>query len=295
MADEQPIIIKKIKKRGGHGAHGGAWKIAYADFVTAMMAFFLLMWLLANTTKEQKEGLAEYFSPSTASQSTSGAGQVLGGQSVSKEGTQAGSKVAITPAQTTAQPQQTKSDDDAAEDQKELDEKELKQRMAAREERMFDNTEKELRKEVQKDPELSKLYENLIIDRTPEGMRIQLVDSENRSMFAKGSTKMHKFARKMLKLIARVIDPLPNRLKIAGHTDARGYITANGYGNWELSADRANASRRVLRGAGLAADRFFEVTGKADTEPLFPDRPKAAPNRRISIILMREAPVLPPE
>jgi chemotaxis protein MotB len=290
MADNQPpIIIKKIKKGGGHGHHGGAWKLAYADFVTAMMAFFLLLWLLSATTEEQKEGIADYFAPTFASKSTNGSNGVLGGNSVTSDnGSQSSGSVVVTLASPSGSDNQPDTTPQAPNDDA------INKAIAEREEEMFKDAEKELTDAIQNTPDLKAFADNLIIDRTPEGMRIQIVDQNRRSMFPSGSAEPYPRTKQILQLVAKIIMKLPNRISIAGHTDSTPINNRPGYSNWELSSDRANASRRVLREAGLPATRIAEVKGLADTEPLFPEDPTLPSNRRISITLLREAPVLPP-
>ena len=290
MADNQPpIIIKKVKKGGEHGHHGGAWKLAYADFVTAMMAFFLLLWLLSATTEEQKEGIADYFAPTFASKSTSGANGVLGGNSItSDDGSQSSGSVVVTLASPSGNDNQTNTTPQTPDDEA------INKAIAEREEEMFKDAEKELTDAIQNTPDLKAFADNLIIDRTPEGMRIQIVDQNRRSMFPSGSAEPYPRTKQILQLVAKIIVKLPNRISIAGHTDSQPIANRPNYSNWELSSDRANASRRVLREAGVPVTRIAEVKGLADTEPLFPEDTTLPSNRRISITLLREAPVLPP-
>ena len=290
MADNQPpIIIKKVKKGGEHGHHGGAWKIAYADFVTAMMAFFLLLWLLSATTEEQKEGIADYFAPTFASKSTSGANGVLGGNSItSDDGSQSSGSVVVALASPSGSDNQTNTTPQTPDDEA------INKAIAEREEEMFKDAEKELTDAIQNTPDLKAFADNLIIDRTPEGMRIQIVDQNRRSMFPSGSAEPYPRTKQILQLVAKIIVKLPNRISIAGHTDSQPIANRPNYSNWELSSDRANASRRVLREAGVPVTRIAEVKGLADTEPLFPEDTTLPSNRRISITLLREAPVLPP-
>lgn len=289
MADQaQPIIIKKVKK-GGHGHHGGAWKVAYADFVTAMMAFFLLLWLLSATTEEQKKGIADYFSPTAPSTQTSGGGGVMGGTSVANDGAQSSGSVMLeNPFGMQPTPPQTASSSDATAQNP------VENLLAEREEERFRMAQQNLKTELRDIPELGSVDEHLIVDLTSDGMRIQLVDNGDQSMFEDGTAELRPFARHMLEKVAKVVMTLPNRIKVAGHTDSTPFRAGSDYGNWELSADRANASRRLLAQNDISAERFYEVTGKADTEPLFPEDPDMPANRRVSIVLMREAPVLPP-
>ncbi len=293
--NESTIIVKKIIKGGGH--HGGAWKVAYADFVTAMMAFFLLLWLLNVTTDEQKAGLADYFAPTVASQSTSGSGGLLGGTTMSPDGARISRTAPPTIVVELTPPKQRNPGDGEAESGtgSEIDEAELLNRIAERERQQFREAEEMLRQAIQEVPDLADLKKNLIVDNTPEGMRIQIVDQHKQSMFSSGSADMNPTTEKLMKTIADVVMRLPNRIAISGHTDSTPFRTANGYTNWELSSDRANASRRALIDAGLPPDRIASVSGKADTEPLIPEDPSLPSNRRISIVMLREAPVLPPD
>ena len=306
-----PVIIKKVKGGGHGGHHGGAWKVAYADFVTAMMAFFLLLWLLNVTTDVQKRGIADYFQPTISSKSASGAGGVLGGMTIGSPGSQSipMSQPNLQVAQPamrqpndgddgdnggTAGKDQDISDDaaaksDADKTSKPIDEAELQRQLAQREEKRFAAAEKALQDAMHEVPELAKLADSLLVDRTPEGLRIQLVDQDKLPMFPLGSAEPTDNARKLIALVTQVVQRLPNKISISGHTDATQYAPSGKYSNWELSADRANASRREFLGDGLSLERIARVTGLADTEPLVADNPAAPRNRRISVILLREA------
>ncbi|MBI1233106.1 MAG: flagellar motor protein MotB [Alphaproteobacteria bacterium] len=295
MAGDQPIVIKKVKKGGGHGHHGGAWKVAYADFVTAMMAFFLLMWLINTTTPEQRRGIADYFAPASVSPSTSGNGGVLGGTALGEDGAQGrGSSSVIQrlapDARRDNNTQENESPD--ASDGPQASTDAMASAMARREQAEFDAAEQSLRQAMQDMPEIAELSRQLLIDQTPEGLRIQLVDQEGRAMFRPGSAEPNDRAVVLLRAVAEIAQQLPNRLSISGHTDS-GPSPAADYTNWDLSADRANAARRILQSSGLADDRIAEVQGRAGTEPLYPDDPYLPGNRRLSIVLLREAPVLP--
>ena len=294
--DVAPIIIKKVKKGGHGGHHGGAWKVAYADFVTAMMAFFLLLWLLNATTDEQKHGIADYFSPASISKSTSGSGGVLGGTSLSSEGamTSTRSAVGVTvalPADDGEEIEEPK--DGEAELLAGMSEEELEEYLAEREEAQFADTEQTLRQAIQALPELQELAQHLEVDRTPEGLRIQIVDQAGRSMFPSGGAAMFEHTRKLLRQVAEAVARMPQQIAVKGHTDASPFVNDTGYSNWELSTDRANASRRALIAAGLPEARISSVTGRAAQEPLVPEDPFSPRNRRISIILLRAAPVPP--
>ena len=291
---ERPIIIKKIKK-GAHGHHGGAWKVAYADFVTAMMAFFLLMWLINTTSPEQKRGVADYFAPASVSETTSGAGGILGGTALGKEGSKsAGSSDVI---EELAPSSRNPNDGDAKEGGKAQSASEMAAEAAAeaeqkREDAAFASAAQSLRQALQDMPELAELSKNIIIDETPEGLRIQLVDQEGRSMFNQGAVQPNERAKLLLRAISKIVNQLPNRISLYGHTSA----SSNGARpetDWQLSAGRADASRKILQGVGVDADRVDLVSGKATSVPLYPDDPTLPGNRRIAIVLLREAPVLP--
>ncbi|MBI1198074.1 MAG: OmpA family protein [Phenylobacterium sp.] len=289
---DQPILIKKIKKGGGGGHHGGAWKVAYADFVTAMMAFFLLMWLINTTSPEQKRGIADYFAPASVSETSSGAGGILAGTALGSDGSKSSGSSAVI--EELAPSSQNPNDGDSSEGSKaqapadpDID-ADLK-----REEAAFHSAAQSLRQALQDMPELAELSKNIIIDETPEGMRIQLVDQEGRSMFAPNSVQPNDRAKLLLRAISKVINQLPNRISLYGHTSANS-DGSRPESDWQLSAGRANASRQVLQSAGVDADRIYQVSGKAGSEPLYPDDPTLPGNRRLAIVLLREAPVLPP-
>jgi len=282
----QPIIIKKIVKGGGH--HGGAWKVAYADFVTAMMAFFLLMWLLNATSEEQKKGISEYFNPTpmVVSSATAGAGGVMGGLSMSPVGAQATDLQPLvsieTPPQTNDTTKRKGSDVSSAKDE------ELKEEMRRREEKRFERTEQAIKQAIEEDPDLKEMAKNLIVDMTPEGLRIQIVDQEGDPMFPSGSAQMFEKTKKLIGKITNIITGMPNEISVRGHTDSTPYGAGANYTNWELSSDRANSSRRAMIEAGYPADRLNNTMGKADTEHLFADNPTDPRNRRISIILLKQ-------
>jgi chemotaxis protein MotB len=315
------IIVKKIKKGGHGGHHGGAWKVAYADFVTAMMAFFLLLWLLNVTTDVQKRGIADYFEPSLSVKSEhSGSGGILAGKAIGKpgamprdsvapsvampipaerqpdegdDGEEAGNPSKLEQADDPQQAEKTQPGDktDRADFAARLDkitEAAAAKSAAEREERQFAAAEFALRQAMQDIPDLQNLAENLVVDRTPEGLRIQIVDQDKTSMFALGSSEMAEPAKKLMALVTQVVQRLPNKLSVSGHTDATPFTRTGNYGNWELSADRANASRRALLAAGLPAERIARVVGLADRDPMVADEPNSPRNRRISMVLLHE-------
>jgi chemotaxis protein MotB len=291
-SNSRPIIIKRVKKVAA-GHHGGAWKVAYADFVTAMMAFFLLMWLINTSSPEQKRGIADYFAPASVSASTSGTGGILGGTALGIDGNMQKGSVAIQeqPAPTT--PSDAITDEDTLKSaSSEANQRVADEAMAQREASEFQQAEMSLRQALQDMPELAELSRNIIVDQTPEGLRIQLVDQEGRPMFEPGSAEPNDRARLVLQAASRIVQALPNRIIVSGHTDAAPNPDAAS-SNWELSAARANAARRAMATAGLSEDRISQVVGKAGSDPLFPDDPYQAANRRISIVLQRASSPLP--
>src|SRR5215475_4314460 len=288
----QPIIRKKKKRGGDDGHHGGAWKIAYADFVTAMMAFFLLMWLINVTSPEQKTGIAEYFNPITVSQTTAGSGGVLDGASISPPGplTSPTSEMRMQASLQLAPRSEAQSKTDVSSDKTNtnVNNNDLDKLVKEREQKQFKEVEEKLRKSIEAFPDLKALMDNLIIDQTQEGLRIQLVDRDDRPMFALGSAEPFDYTQKLLTLVTQAIADLPNKVSIKGHTDALPYASGKKYDNWDLSSERALASRRVMREAGLTEDRVEGVVGRADRDPLFPEDPKDPRNRRISIVLLHD-------
>jgi chemotaxis protein MotB len=287
--DGKIIIIKRIKK-GGHGHHGGAWKVAYADFVTAMMAFFLLLWLLNSVSEDTLSGISNYFTPIAASSNSSGAGGMLGGLTIGEGSQQSQSgSVAVVPlppptvgagGQDLTDPGEGPSRDPTEED--------IDEALRERQEAQFEQAADELEQLIQGIPELAELSESLLIDYTPEGLRIQIVDQDGLPLFPSGSAAMYGYTRQIISLVARVISKLPNEVSISGHTDATAFTDPSGYSNWELSADRALATRRVLEDFGIVEQRVAKVTGQAANEPLLEDDPTAPQNRRISIVLLRD-------
>jgi chemotaxis protein MotB len=275
----QPIILKRIKK-AAHGSHGGVWKLAYADFVTAMMAFFLLLWLLNSVTQEQLQGISNYFAPVTTSRSQTGSGQVLGGKTVGDPGAAESPTSRATVTQDLPPPKVgtgAEAGEGAAEDDG----------RKAQEEEQFKEAEQELRKAVESVPALRQLANSLLIDNTPEGLRIQIVDQQGLALFPAGSSEMYLHTRRLLEAVAKVILDLPQKISIAGHTDSTGYTDETRFSNWELSADRANAARRTLLGFHVPKDRVGLVVGKAYVDPLKPEDPAHPSNRRLTIVLLR--------
>jgi chemotaxis protein MotB len=289
---EQPIVIKKVKKGGGDGHHGGAWKVAYADFVTAMMAFFLLMWLINTTSPEQKRGIADYFAPASVSETTSGSGGILSGTALGDDGSKSKGTSSVIEELSPKSPHPDDGKSTEASKTPDPSTPAMQEALKKRDAEAFASAAQSLRQALQDMPELAELSKNIIVDQTPEGLRIQLVDQEGRSMFNEGQTQPNDRAKLLLRAVAKVINQLPNRISIYGHTSA----SPNGAkpeSDWTLSAARADASRKVLQAAGVDPDRIYQVSGKASSEPLYPDDPMLPGNRRIAIVLLREAPVLP--
>lgn len=277
MAEEglRPIIVKRVKKHGG-GHHGGAWKIAYADFVTAMMAFFLLMWLLGSTTKGDLNGISEYFKTPLKVAMQGGAGSGDSSSLVTGGGKDL-----------TRKDGQVKGGDDpqlkktynltAAKAQLEREEKERLQQLKTR-----------ISATIDANPNLKKFKDQLLLDFTSEGLRIQIVDEQNRPMFALAKADLQPYTREILQAIGPVLNDVPNKIGLSGHTDSTPYFTETGYSNWELSADRAAASRRALVQGGMADNKVLRVVGLASVANLDRKDPFNPINRRISIIVMNK-------
>ena len=277
MSDQKPpIIIKRIKKvTGGH--HGGAWKIAYADFVTAMMAFFLLMWLLGSTTKGELEGIADYFKTplKVAMQGGSGSGD---SSSVIKGG---GTDF-------TRKSGQVKKGETEAE-KKSYNLKAAQAELERIEAANLKQLKKRLEVAIDANPTLRQFKRQLLIDITSEGLRIQIVDEQNRPMFNLASAELQPYTKIILHEIGKVLNDVQNRISLSGHTDAIQYANAGrGYSNWELSADRANASRRELIAGGMDEAKMLRVVGLASSVPFSNAGPNDPVNRRISIIVMNK-------
>jgi len=337
------LIIVKREEGGGHAHHGGAWKVAYADFVTAMMAFFLLMWLINATTEEQRRGIADYFNPTNVlSRADSGSGRPFGGQTpnddaamVSTTGTiqvQPGKRPVVMDideddSQTPAEPVPRREGPVGQEDAdnarlvirtppgalvgpeqprgglaaepfpeqrpENVGEAELRQELAKREREAFEAAAEQIREAVRSDPALADLGRQLLIEQTPEGMRIQLVDAERQPMFALGGAAPNDRARALLQRVAQVIQRLPNAISITGHTDSTPFRGGGERSNWDLSTERANVTRRLLVDAGIADNRIKSLAGHAERDLLIPEQPTAAANRRVSITLISQAPGTP--
>lgn len=260
MSKEEPKVIVK-RKGGGHGGghHGGGWKIAYADFMTAMMAFFLVMWLLSISTPKQREGIAEHFRmPLKVA--------INGGEKSSMAST-------VVPGGG-ADPTHTDGEVKLAESEEELDANRL------------DAMKKKLDELIEKSPAFQQFRSQILIDITTEGLRLQIVDSDKRPMFDLASARVVPHMRSILRELGPMLNDLPNKITVSGHTDAIVYSNDRSYGNWELSADRANASRRELLVGGMVDTKVLRVVGLADSMHLARADPRNPINRRISIIVL---------
>ncbi len=275
----QPIIIKRVKK-GGHAAHGGAWKIAYADFVTAMMAFFLLMWLLGSTAKGELQGISDYFSSPLKVAMAGGDGSG-NSSSVIPGGGNDLSKVH-------GQVRRSDSDSEKARRQS-IDTARVER--AKQDAQRIKTLQAKIDALITENPRLNEYKSQIRIDVTPDGLQIQIVDDQNRPMFDSGSAMVKPYMRDILREIGAALNGVENRVSLAGHTDAVPYSNSDrGYSNWELSSDRANATRRELVAAGMPDAKLGRVVGLAASDLLEPDNPRSAANRRITItVLTREA------
>ncbi|CAB5698946.1 Chemotaxis protein MotB [Delftia tsuruhatensis] len=275
----QPIIIKRVKK-SAHAPHGGAWKIAYADFVTAMMAFFLLMWLLGSTAKGELQGIAAYFS-SPLKVSMAGGDGAGNSSSVIPGGGNDLAKVhgQVRRSESADNSNRRTSIDAGRSDQAQVDSNRIKALKAKVDAMITSNAR------------LNEFRSQIRTDVTPDGLQIQIVDEQNRPMFDSGSAVVKPYMRDILREVGAALAGAENRISLSGHTDAAPYGNADrGYSNWELSADRANASRRELVAAGMPLNQLARITGLASSDLLLPDDPRAPQNRRITItVLTQEA------
>jgi chemotaxis protein MotB len=275
----QPIIIKRVKK-GGHAAHGGAWKIAYADFVTAMMAFFLLMWLLGSTSEGDKKGLSDYFSaPLKVS--------MLGGSG-------AGASNSILPgggADLTQKAGQSRQGSGADPIKKKMATEAMKAELAKQDAKKLASLSAKISAVIASNAKLAEFKSQIRLDSTPDGLQIQIIDDQKRPMFDSGSATVKPYMRDILREIGAALNGVENKISLDGHTDRAPYSNAaRGYSNWELSSDRANASRRELVAAGMPDDKLARVVGLASSSLLDAQDPLSPTNRRISITVMtREA------
>jgi len=271
-----PLIIVRRSRRKKHGHHGGAWKVAYADFVTAMMAFFLVMWLIGVGTKQQRAAIAEYFkNPSmVAGNATMAPPGKVGPGGASDSAIKLGGAMDMPH----GPGKDRRASRTAAPDVEKLAREQEKARL--------ENLMQQLHAAIEKSQALEPFKDQLLLDITPEGLRIQIVDKQNRPMFDTGSATLEPYTVAILHELAGFIDQAPNKISISGHTDDAPYSSNHSYSNWELSADRANAARRALLDGGLSEDKIARVVGLAASVPFDKANPGDPINRRISIILM---------
>jgi len=278
MSDDssRPIVIKRKKVVAG-GAHGGAWKIAYADFVTAMMAFFLLMWLLGSTAKGDLQGIAEHFQNPLKVGMSGGSG--LGdATSILQGGGQ----------DLTRQAGQVKKGDVEGKKTTSFS-KEAQAEFRRKERERLEALKADIEKMIEQTPQLAQFKKQLLLDITTEGLRIQIVDEQNRPMFDSGGAELKPYTRDILRQIGKSLNEVPNRISLAGHTDAAQFVGGSqGFTNWELSANRANASRRELVAGGMGDTKVLRVVGLASTVPFDKNDPLSSANRRISIVVLNQ-------
>ena len=296
--NDRPIIIVKRYKKGGGGHHGGAWKVAYADFVTAMMAFFLVMWLVTAVSKEQRAAIFDYFKnpsmepgrsvkPAPGQMGPGGASTSvinLGGgldspRTTTNEKPGIGTPVTLINREKPT-PELTPEQKKAAED------KIRAELLAAQERKQLDALLQDLKEAINKSQALEPFKDQLLLDITPEGLRIQIVDAQNRPMFDLGSSRLKAYTSTILRELTPYLNSVPNHLSLSGHTDTTPYAGISGYTNWDLSTDRANAARRALEAAGLATNKVARVVGLSSSVLFDKTNPRSPINRRISIIVM---------
>ena len=285
-----PIIVKKIIDEGHAGAHGGAWKIALADMMTAMMAFFLLMWLLGATNADQRKSIADYFKPTSLTKSaitvnnTSGSTGLMGGQSIIDE-----TALPLAAAQTSLfqvlQPRENTGSKDSDKDKEKSDalSQEEKARIASESDKSnFEKLEKELKEKLSQNSELAKLKENVVFTREKDGLRIEIIDKADFSMFGLGDTQLTPKSMALIEEISRSLAVMPNSIRVRGHTDAQAFA-GTGRNNWSLSAERADITRQIMIRKGVEESKITRIEGVADKEPFVASDPLDSRNRRISV------------
>ncbi|MFO1038470.1 MAG: flagellar motor protein MotB [Geminicoccaceae bacterium] len=281
---KRPVMIKRLEEVGGHAHHGGAWKVAYADFVTAMMAFFLLLWLISSASEDTLKGLSDYFSDAKVnSVPPGGAYGLLEGMSATPNFMPSTPVSPFTPAPVAGNPSAPGTEVDAPDEA-------VEEGRTIREATDFESARASLLDAIRESPELKGLADSVVVDEGAEGLRIQLLDQADNAMFPLGSDVMYAHTEELLGLVAKAVEHLPNRIVIRGHTDALTFAPGAGSDNWQLSAERANATRRVLEAKGIPERRIAEVVGRADADPLLAAAPTDPRNRRISIVLLRTSP-----
>lgn len=285
------IVVRRVKKVHGGGHHGGSWKVAYADFVTAMMAFFMVMWLVGATTNKERAAISEYFkNPSpVVGKSFSPAPGPMGPGGASTSMIKLGGTMEV-PRGDGADPfgkagKDGKQDKDG---QSPLEKAAAQAEEKARDKKRLEALMQALEEAIGKSQALEPFKDQLLLDITPEGLRIQIVDQQNRPMFDLGSSRLKPYTSDILHELATFVNRVPNRISITGHTDMTAYAR-HGYSNWELSADRANAARRALTEGGMQEDKVTRVVGLSSSVLFDKQNPQNPINRRISIVVMTKA------
>ena len=298
VSDEKPrpIIIVKRKKGGGHAHHGGAWKVAYADFVTAMMAFFMVMWLVATVSKDQRAAIFDYFKnpsmepgksvrPAPGQMGPGGAStspiNLRGGLDAPKSSQAKTDRIGATVMTPPAAPINLKTTE-----QKAAEAEELKKQL---ERKQLDALMQDLKEAINKSQALQPFKDQLLLDITPEGLRIQILDAQNRPMFDLGSARLKPYTQEIIHVVTGYLKTVPNRISVTGHTDTTPYAGVTGYTNWDLSTDRANAARRAMEQSGLPTERVSRVVGLASSVLFDQANPRGAVNRRISIVVLTKS------
>lgn len=280
--EQRPIIIKRIKK-AAHAHHGGSWKVAYADFVTAMMAFFLLMWLMGFTTEGERKAISDYFQNPSAIQGKGGSSTSLIDLGKGLDAPRTNQKKPNQ--ETTAVSREDVPEESAAPAASVQDDMLLAKQ---NDKKRLESLMEELKKAIEANAALKPFKEQLLLDTTPDGLRLQIVDQESRPMFDIGSANLQPYTRRILHEVSKVIAQVPNHISIAGHTDARAYSDGADFGNWELSSERANACRRELVRGGVAEQKIARVVGLASTVLFDKSNPLNPINRRISIVVLNK-------
>ena len=292
------ITIKKIMDDGHGGAHGGAWKIALADMMTAMMAFFLLMWLLGASNADQRKSVADYFKPTSQSNVTmgklAGSDGMLGGSSVIDtdgfpfQAKQTNLLNMVTPRSQGGPTENDPSPQGADSKESGQDGDPGKKGKEAADQANFDKMEKEIKEAMAKNPKLDNLKDQVQFARDKDGLRIEIIDKADFAMFGLGSTSMTPRAQALLAEVGKTLAGMPNKVAIRGHTDSAKFANTDGRNNWSLSAERAEETRKIIEKKGIPDGRFAKIEGVADTAPYNPNDPKDPRNRRISITVMNQ-------
>ncbi len=294
------IVIKKVIDDGHGGAHGGAWKIALADMMTAMMAFFLLMWLLGATNADQRKSIADYFKPTSHSNITmgklAGSNGILGGKSIIDtdgfpfSAKQTAALERLTPKSeggpTTNDPNPNSTERSDPSDPSKMSEEEKKAIAEQQDQASFEKLEKEIREKIEQNPRLANLKDQVKFTREKEGLRIDIIDKADFAMFALGGTQMMPRAQQLVNEVAKSLTGTPNKLAVRGHTDAVPFTNAEGRNNWSLSAERAEATRAQMEKQGVSGARFARIEGVSDTMPFNPNDPLDPRNRRMSVTVL---------